>query len=289
MAENMSDCSEYHRLKYDLLADIGKDTDKILAKLENKGDCMDMSAFLAAQAANNNRGLSNDAAFAMMNGGMNGMWNNPFMYLIWLAMFGYGGNGCGGGLFGRGGNCNNGAAESMLLQAINAGSATSQRDIDRLASAMGCGQSEIRNGLSVINASLCQIANNVGMSVPQIVNAIQAGNSSLAAQLAQCCCENRLAICQQTNALTNGQSQLGFLIQNEGNQTRQLMTQQNYEAQLREMTKENNELRTSAQTSVLLNRADNNTAAVVNALSGITNQLTALAAAVARIPTTTTA
>lgn len=261
---------------------------------------MDMSAFLAGQAANNrgydaatmaaltnqNRGVE---TAMMMNGGMNGMWNNPFMYLIWLAMFGYGGNGCGGGgLFGRGGNCNNGAAESMLLQAINAGSATSQRDIDRLASAMGCGQSEIRNGLNVINSSLCQIANSVGMSVPQIVNAIQAGDCSIIAKMQECCCENRLAICQQTNALTNGQSQLGFLIQGEGNATRALMTQQNYENQLRELTKENNELRASAQTSVLLNRADNNTAAVVNALSGITNQLTALAAAVARIPTTTT-
>lgn len=211
------------------------------------------------------------------------------MYLIWLAMFGYGGNGCGGGLFGRGGNCGNGAAESMLLQAINQGSNTSQRDIDRLAGALGCGQTEIRNGLNVINTSLCQIANTLGMTAPQIINAIQAGDGAVLSKLAECCCENRLAICQQTNALTNGQSQLGFLIQGEGNATRALMTQQNYEAQIRELTKENNELRTAAQTSVLLNRSDNNTNAVVTALSGITNQLTALAAAVARIPTTAAA
>jgi hypothetical protein len=35
----------------------------------------------------NNNLLSMMAA----NGGMNGMWNNPFMYLIWLAMFRQGG------------------------------------------------------------------------------------------------------------------------------------------------------------------------------------------------------
>lgn len=134
------------------------------------------------------------------------------MYLIWLAMFGYGG-GCGGGLFGRGGNCNNGAAESMLLQAINAGSATAQRDIDRLASAMGCGQSEIRNGLNVINTSLCQIANTLGMSVPQIVNAIQAGDCSIIAKMQECCCENRLALCQQNNLITAGFAQAGFQAQ----------------------------------------------------------------------------
>lgn len=39
------------------------------------------------------------------------------------------------------------------------------------------------------------------MSVPQIINSIQSGNSALASQLASCCCENRLAICQQTNTL----------------------------------------------------------------------------------------
>lgn len=92
MAENaMPECNyeiEYHRLKDELLCDIGKDTDKILAKLE-KGDCMDMSAFLAGQAANNNRGYDAATMAAltnqnrgvetamMMNGGMNGMWNNP--------------------------------------------------------------------------------------------------------------------------------------------------------------------------------------------------------------------
>jgi len=39
------------------------------------------------------------------------------------------------------------------------------------------------------------------VSVPQIINSIQSGNSALASQLASCCCENRLAICQQTNTL----------------------------------------------------------------------------------------
>jgi hypothetical protein len=33
------------------------------------------------------------------------------------------------------------------------------------------------------------------------VNAIQAGDASLASQFQKCCCDNQLAICQQTNAL----------------------------------------------------------------------------------------
>ncbi|MCM1512868.1 MAG: hypothetical protein NC112_07145 [Oxalobacter formigenes] len=277
MSDSTSDCSvEYHRLRDELLCDIGKDTDKILAKME-KGTNMDMSAFIAGQAAaNNNRGnFGNDAALMLANqNGMGNMWNNPFMYLIWLAMFGYGNNGFGG----RGmPPCGNPEANAMLLQAINQGSNTAQRDIDRLASAVGCGQGEIRNGLQVLNTSLCQIAQTLGMSVPQIINAIQAGNAGIIAKMQECCCENRLALCQQNQ-----------LIQAEGNATRALMTNQNYEAQLRQLAKENEELRTSAQTSVLLNRLDNNNNAVAVALTGITTQLNALAAAIARIPTTTT-
>ena len=76
-----SDCSvEYHRLRDELLCDIGRDTDKILAKLEHKGTNMDTNAFLAGQAvANNNRGgFGNDAALMLAsNGGMGNMWNNP--------------------------------------------------------------------------------------------------------------------------------------------------------------------------------------------------------------------
>lgn len=41
------------------------------------------------------------------------------------------------------------------------------------------------------------------MSSLQVINAIQAGNNAIAAQLAQCCCDQRLATCQQTNTLQN--------------------------------------------------------------------------------------
>ena len=47
------------------------------------------------------------------------------------------------------------------------------------------------------------IGNQVGMSSQQIINAIKAGNCQIASKLADCCCENRLAICQQTNTLQN--------------------------------------------------------------------------------------
>lgn len=35
----------------------------------------------------------------------------------------------------------------------------------------------------------------------QVINALQQGNMQIAQQIANCCCENRLAMCQQTNTL----------------------------------------------------------------------------------------
>ena len=62
----------------------------------------DAMAYLAGM--NGNRGCDPMAMAAMMNGGMgNGMWNNPFAYLIWLVFAGrfmgngWDGNGCAQG------------------------------------------------------------------------------------------------------------------------------------------------------------------------------------------------
>ena len=41
------------------------------------------------------------------------------------------------------------------------------------------------------------------MSGMQTINALQQGNMQIAQQIANCCCENRLAICQQTGTLQN--------------------------------------------------------------------------------------
>lgn len=66
----------------------------------------------------------------------------------------------------------------------------------------------------------------MGQGSLQVINAIQSGNATLASQLASCCCENRLAVCQQTNTLQQsinsvatgqerGFSQLGYATQSQ--------------------------------------------------------------------------
>jgi hypothetical protein len=88
------------------------------------------------------------------------------------------------------------------------------------------------------------------MSGLQVINAIQAGNSTLASQLANCCCENRLATCQQTNTIT---SQIAA---HDANVRLQLA--QNEAA---------DQLSVCQQTNTLARQADGNTNTIVKAIA----------------------
>ena len=59
------------------------------------------------------------------------------------------------------------------------------------------------SGFSIfaLQNAINQVGSQVGMSGLETINAIQAGNATIASQICQCCCENRLAIANQTNAL----------------------------------------------------------------------------------------
>ena len=55
--------------------------------------------------------------------------------------------------------------------------------------------------VNAINTGIQNVSAQVGMSGLQVTNAIQSGDAALSRQLCECCCENRLAIANQTNAL----------------------------------------------------------------------------------------
>lgn len=129
------------------------------------------------------------------------------MWVIFLFfLMGWGGNGWGG--FGnRGGQStydlgnliNNDNGRDLLMQAIH-GNADA---ISQLSTTLNCDINSINSAINAVMSSVQGVGNQVGMSSQQIINAIQAGNGMVASKLADCCCENRLAISQQTNALQN--------------------------------------------------------------------------------------
>lgn len=150
---------------------------------------------------NNNSNM--DPYLAMLlnnNGGFggNGCWIwILFLWLIWGAN-GWGGmNGMGGQGF-LSNQINNDAGRELLMNAIQGNGAA----ISNLASMLNTDITAVQNGICSLNSAISSVGSQVGMSGLQIQNAIQSGNASIAAQICQCCCENRLAICEQTNTIT---------------------------------------------------------------------------------------
>ena len=70
-------------------------------------------------------------------------------------------------------------------------------DIRALATMSNSDFDSMKTALATLNAGLTNVGSQIGLSSLQVVNAIQSGNASLASQLCQCCCENRLLTTQQ--------------------------------------------------------------------------------------------
>ena len=135
--------------------------------------------------------LNNNGGF----GGNNWIWI-LFLWLIW----GWGGNGNWGGNGSNGFLSNqiaNDSGRELLMNAIQ-GNGTA---IQNLANLLNTEVNTVQNGIFTLNNAITSVGTQVGMSGLQIQNAIQSGNASIASQICQCCCENRLAIANQTNTL----------------------------------------------------------------------------------------
>ena len=185
------------------------------------------------------------------NGGFGGNGNWIWILFLWFLWGnnGWGGNGFGGnnGAGYLANQISNSEGRDLLLQAIN-GRADA---LGQLASITNTGVETVKNGIFSLQNAINQVGSQVGMSGLQTINAIQAGNAALGSQLAQCCCENRLAICQQTNTLS---SQLAA---NDSNVRLQL-------AQLDGSDK----LAICQQTNTLQNQAERDTTSILNAIAG---------------------
>lgn len=175
------------------------------------------------------RGIDPSILYAMNNGNFGG---NEFIWVLFLFML-WGGNGFNG--FGNNSGAagflsnqiSNDAGRDLLLQAIQGNSTA----LGQLASTLNADFNAVQSGVTSILSAIQNVGSQVGMSGLQVQNAIQSGNSAIASQLAQCCCENRL-----------------------------LTTQQGYEAQIR----------TLEQTNQLGAQADRNSNSIISAINAQT-------------------
>lgn len=161
------------------------------------GSMMPLLASLCQQ-----RGIDPNVLLAAKNNNGFGGEGGWFMWVIFLFfLMGWGGNGFGFGFGNQNGNLpnliNNDAGRELLMSAIQGNG----NAIGQLATTLNCNINQVNSALQALATQLQGVGNQVGMSGMQVINAIQSGNAQLASQLAQCCCDNKMAICQQTNTL----------------------------------------------------------------------------------------
>lgn len=184
--------------------------------------------------------LNNNGGFG---GNGNWMWIIFLFFLYPLMRNGgfYGNNGIDGSAISTGYLSNqimNGAGRDLLMQAVQG----NHDAITALSGQMNTSIGNIQSAINNLMSSVTQVGNQVGMTAMQTINAVQAGNTALGQQIAQCCCDNKLlvttqgyenqiATLNQTNALQNAinqntvNQQEGFRTITFQNQTQQATTQ----------------------------------------------------------------
>ena len=205
--------------------------------------------------------LSQNGGFGN-NGGW--MWM-MFMWILFPWLFN--GNGFGNGFGGNGflaNQLNNDAGRDLLLQAIN-GRADA---LSQLSQMLNTSVSNVQNGVYAIQNAVQSVGAQVGLSGQQVINSVQAGNAALSQQLCNCCCENRLAICNQTNAL---QAQAAA-----NHSAATLQSAQNHAATQLQMAQieSADQLAVCQQTNTLQNQAERDTNAILNAIGAQTTAMT---------------
>lgn len=213
------------------------------------------------------------AALSNANGGWGGGMNNPmwmmFMYpfiLPFLNMFtGYGGF---GGLGGFGGanvlgtgylsnQLNNDFGRDIIVQAIN-----DRADaISQLAQITNQSVDAVRTGIADAKAMLSSFGDKFGLTALQVINEVQSGNASLGRQLCECCCENRLAIANQTSTLQSEAARNASAAQ---------LQLANHDASVRLQLAQNeaaDQLAVCQQTNTLQNQAERDTNSILNAIA----------------------
>lgn len=144
------------------------------------------------------RGNDDLLSAAMMNGNNN--WNNsPWMYLIFLALFG--GNGFG---FGNRANNPQDAEIQNQIQSLRTQLSDNHNSdllmssikgngdaLTTLAANLNCDFNQLETAVSNVRSAIDQVSGNVGFSAERVINAVNLGDLNLVQQLKDCCCQTQ--------------------------------------------------------------------------------------------------
>ena len=135
----------------------------------------------------------------MLNNGNNGGlfggrgFEDIIALIIVAALFG---NGNGFGF----GNGNNTTQSDLLAHMIE----RNGTDLSQLAQSIGCSTGRLQDAIGAVSTQICNLAGQNGLSFQQVINAIQSGNTALATQICNCCCDIKGAIGDSKYATERG-------------------------------------------------------------------------------------
>lgn len=166
-----------------------------------------------------------DSSFwpAMMMGGMNNQWNNPFIYLVWMmyAQRMWGNNG-----WNENGNCGYNTLQGQISSLQNQmqdnhnsdlilqGISGNTNAIREASTRIGCDLNVLQQSICDVRGGIDTLSGQVGFSAERVINAVNMGDCNVIQALKDCCCttqkaileqgyQNQLATQAQTNVLQN--------------------------------------------------------------------------------------
>lgn len=189
--------------------------DEVIKTTSGCGEAM-MGGLLGAMA---NRNSNDPMAMAAM---MNNNWSNsPWMYLIFLALFG--GNGFGFG------NNRNGIQDAEIqnqIQSLRSQMAENQNSnllmdaikgnntaLQTLSANLNCDFGQLQTAVNSVQSAIQQVGGNVGFSAERVINAVNLGDQNIVQQLKDCCCQTQQNIIKMGYENQLGQKDLQNAVQ----------------------------------------------------------------------------
>ena len=152
-------------------------------------------------------GNNDFATLAMMSGGGfgNNMWNNPFMYLVWMYMMRWmnGNNDFGGNtaleastqrqIQTLADQMNDNHTSDLIMSAIQG----NNNAIQEVSTRLGCDLNAIASAVQSVRSDIGAVGSQLGFSAERIINAVNVGDSGVIQALKDCCCETQKSILTQ--------------------------------------------------------------------------------------------
>ena len=156
------------------------------------------------------------ATAAMLNGGMNGQWNNPFIYLVWMMfaqrMWGNG-NLQGTEIQSQIDSLRSQMADNhnsdLLMSAIKGNNDA----ISTLAANLNCDFNQLQGGICAVRSAIEQVGGQVGFSAERVINAVNMGDCNVIQAIKDCCCNTQQNIIRMGYENQLGQKDVEYKMQ----------------------------------------------------------------------------